>query len=81
MDRAGANNDKDPIIVARQNPSGIVASGSNSLLRDRGRNHLVAEESGLNKGIVLQNRVRSGKGEDGYVNGCGDGRTPTTRRS
>jgi len=34
MDRAGANDDENPIIVSGQNSSGIVSSGSDGLLGD-----------------------------------------------
>ena len=78
VDRAGTDDDEDPIIVSGQNPGGIVASRGNRLLGGRGRDDLVAEEGGLDEGVVLQsNRVRNGKQE----NAGGDRRTPTTRRS
>ena len=53
MNGAGANDNENSIIAAGQNSSGIVASGSNGLLSDGRRNYLVAEQSGLNEGIVL----------------------------
>ena len=78
MDRAGTNDDENPIIVSGQNPGGIVASRGNRLLGGRGRDDLVAEEGGLDEGVVLKlNRVRNEKQE----NVGGDRRTPTTRRS
>lgn len=78
VDGAGTDDDQNPIIVSRQNPGGIVASRGDCLLGGRGRNDLVAEEGGLDEGVVLKsNRVRNGKSE-----GIGCNRhTPTTRRS
>lgn len=65
VDRAGTNDDKNPIIVPGQNPSGVVASRGNRLLGGRGRNDLMAKEGGLDEGVVLKlNRVRNGKWEE-----------------
>jgi len=43
MDRAGANDDENPIIVSGQNSSGIVAGRSDGLLREGGRDDLVTK--------------------------------------
>jgi len=43
MNRAGANDDQDPVIVSGQNPCGIVAGRSDGLLRRGGRNDLVTK--------------------------------------
>lgn len=81
MDGAGADDDKNSVIVACQNSRSTVASGSDGLLRDRRRNDLVTKQSRLDEGVVLkENRVRNERGEEKYASG-GDGRTPITRRS
>lgn len=54
VDRAGADDNEDSIIVARQNSSGIVASRSDGLLRDGRRNDFMTEQSRLNEGVVLE---------------------------
>lgn len=54
MDRAGADDHEDSIIVSGQNPSGIVTGGSDGLLRGRRRYDLVAKQSRLDEGIVLE---------------------------
>lgn len=55
MDRAGANDNENPIIVACQNSSSSVAGRSDGLLGDRGGNDLMAEESRLNEWVVSDN--------------------------
>jgi hypothetical protein len=63
VDRAGANDDENSIIVPGQNSSAVVASGSNGLLRGGRRDDLVAKQGRLDEGVVLEeNRVRCEKG-------------------
>jgi len=52
VDRARADDDEKSIIVSGQNSSGIVASRGDSLLGGSGGDDFVAEQSGLNKGII-----------------------------
>lgn len=62
VDRAGANDDENSIIVPGQDSSAIVASGSDGLLRGGRRNDLVAKQGRLDEGVVLEeNRVRCEK--------------------
>jgi len=53
MDRTGADDDKKSIVISGQDPSTIVASRGDGLLGGRRRDDLVTEQSGLNKGVVL----------------------------
>ena len=60
MDQVGADNNKNPIIISGQNPGCVVASGGDGLLRDRSRDDLVAEQGGLDEGVILeQGEVRN----------------------
>lgn len=43
VDRAGADDNENPIIVSCQNPGGGVTSGSDGLLREGGRNDFMTE--------------------------------------
>lgn len=55
VDRARADDNENPVIVSCQNPGGGVTSGSDGLLRERGRNDLVTKQSRLNEWIVSDN--------------------------
>ena len=54
MDRAGANDNENSIIVSSQNPSRIVAGGSDGLLGDRSGDDLMAKQGRLDEGVVLK---------------------------
>ena len=54
MDRAGANDNEDSIIVSSQNPSRIVAGRSNGLLGDRSGDDLMAKQGRLDEGVILK---------------------------
>lgn len=54
MNGAGADDDKESIVISRQDPGRIVASRGNGLLGGRRRNDFVTEQSGLNKGVILE---------------------------
>lgn len=54
MDRAGADDHNKSIIISGQDSCTVVAGRGDSLLGGRGRNNLMAEQSGLNKRVVLE---------------------------
>ena len=54
MDRAGANDNEDSIIVSSQNSSRIVAGRSDGLLGDRSGDDLMAKQGRLDEGVVLK---------------------------
>ena len=80
VNRARANDDEKSIVISGQNSSTVVASRGDSLLGGRRRDYLVAKQSRLDEGVILDwnesetKSVRKGGGDS-------DRRTPMTRRS
>ena len=65
VDGAGADDDEETIILACEDPGSSEASGSDSGKRALGGDDLVAEESGLDEGIVLEGWEGIKGGDDG----------------
>ena len=69
VDGAGADDDKDAVIVTGEDACSGEAGGGNGVERGLGRDDLMSEKRWLEEGVVLSVRIGNGIGWEGGAGG------------